>query len=183
MLEGTRRIGIAFVLKPCLLILHDLTDHLLVEVLHEVEAVVDDIQARVPFQECPLEVGVHVAGDGLHLRHPFLPDEVAQVVYDPLLLGVCEPQDMPGLKVYDHGGPAAAIMQLELICAQVACRLAELPLFVPILLRVEPREPCPVDLFHDIPVEPCRERYRLEGLAQGEQVIHECQERQRDALA
>jgi hypothetical protein len=67
-LRGTRGLGVAFVLKPCLFILPDLTDDLLIEVLHEVEPVVDDIQARVPLKECPLEVGVHVAGDGLHMQ-------------------------------------------------------------------------------------------------------------------
>ena len=51
-------------LKPCLLILPDLTDDLLVEVLDQVEAVVDDVQAREPLKECALEVRVHVAGDG-----------------------------------------------------------------------------------------------------------------------
>ena len=186
MLEGPCGLGVAFVLKPCLLILPDLTDHLLVEVLHDMEAVVDDREMRMALKECPLEVGVHVSGDGLHLRHPFLPDVVAQVVYDLLLLEVCKPQDMPHLKVYDHGGVAAPVVQLELVCAQVArlaLRLAELPLFVPILLRVEPREPRLVDLFHDVPVKACRGRYRLEGLPQGKQVLREGEQRQRDAVA
>ena len=50
-------------LKPCLLILPDLTDHLLVEVLHEVEVLVDDVQVRVALKGGALEVGIHVAGN------------------------------------------------------------------------------------------------------------------------
>jgi len=43
-LEGPCGLGVALLLKPCLLILPDLTDHLLVEVLHDMEVVVDDVQ-------------------------------------------------------------------------------------------------------------------------------------------
>ena len=181
-----RGLRVALLLKPCLLILPDLTDDLLVEVLHEVEPVVDDREMRMALKECALEVGVHVTGDGLHMRHPLSEHEVAEFMHDLSLLGVCKPQDMPCLKIYDHGGAAAAIMQLELVCAQIPCLPLGLPesgLAVFILLRVEPREPYPVDLFHHVPVKTCHERYRLERLAQGEEVLREGEQQQCDALA
>ena len=65
-LRGTRGLGVALLLKPCLLVLPDLTDDLLVEVLHDMEAVVDDV--REPLKKGALEVGVHVAGDGLYMQ-------------------------------------------------------------------------------------------------------------------
>jgi|GEM_PF-6938812 len=112
--------------------------------------------------------------------------ECLRNMHDLSLLGVCEPQDMACLKVDDYGGAAAAIVQLELICAQIPCLPLGLPesgLAVFILLRVEPREPCAVDLFHHIPVEPCHEGHCLKGLTQGKQVTHEREQQQRDTLA
>ena len=173
-------------LKSCLLVLPDLTDHLLVEVLHDMEVLVDDVQVREPLKECTLEVCVHVTGDCLHIGHPPSEHEVAEFMHDLLPLGVCEPQDMAHLKVDDHGDPAAAIVQLERICAQIPClplRLPESGLAVLALLRIERREPRAVDRLHHIPVEPYHEGHCLKGLTQGKQVTHECEQQQRDALA
>ena len=97
-----------------------------------------------------------------------------------------EPQDMACLKVYDHGGISVPAVKLELICAQIArlpLRLSESGLAVFIPFRVEPREPCPVDGLDHILVEPCRERYRLEGLPQGKEVLREGERRQYDSVA
>ncbi|RRF99799.1 MAG: hypothetical protein DUD39_02555 [Coriobacteriaceae bacterium] len=92
---------------------------------------------------------------------------------------------MARLKVDDHGGAAAAIVQLELICAQIAglpLRLPERP-FAAFSFHVEPRKPCPVDGLDHILVEPCRERYRFEGLPQGKEVLREGERRQCDSVA
>ena len=43
-LRGTRGLGVALLLKPCLLVLPDLTDDLLVEVLYDMEVLVDDVR-------------------------------------------------------------------------------------------------------------------------------------------
>jgi hypothetical protein len=140
MLEGPGCLCMALLREPCLLVLPDLRDDLLVEVLDEVEAVVDDIEMREALQECPLEVGVHVAGDGLHMGHPFLSDMVAEVVHDLLPLRACKPEHMPCLEVDDHGGVLVAVMELELVYAQVAglaLRLPEHPLSILALLRVK----------------------------------------------
>ena len=153
-----RGLAVSLLLKPCLLVLPDLTDDLLVEVLDEVEVLVDDVQIRMALKECALEVGVHVAGDGIHMRHPLAAHEVAEVIHDLLPLRIGEPEHVAGLKVDDHGGPAAGIVQLELVCAQVAGLALGLPELQPaaFAFRVERREPCPVDLFHDVPVKACR---------------------------
>ena len=79
---------------------------------------------------------------------------------------------MSHLEVDDHGGAAVPAVKLERICTQIPCLplgLAQLSLTA-FPFRVEPREPRALDLFHDVSVEACRGRHRLEGLPQGEQV-------------
>jgi hypothetical protein len=149
------------------------------------EVLVDYVQVREPLKECTLEVCVHVAGDCLHLRHPLSEHKVAEFMHDLPPLGMDKPQHMARLKIDDHGGAAAAIVQLERICAQIPClplRLPERP-FAAFSFRVEPRKPCPVDGLDHILVEPCRERYRLEGLPQGKEVLREGERRQCDSVA
>ncbi len=150
------------------------------------EVLVDDVQVREPLEECALEVGVHVAGDCLHIGYPLSEHKVTEFMHDLLLLGMSELQHMACLKVYDYGGISVPAVKLELICAQIPCLPLGLPesgLAVLALLRIERREPRALDLFHDVSVEACRGRYRLEGLPQGEQVTHEGEQQQRDALA
>lgn len=185
-LEGPGRLCVALLREPCLLVLPDLRDDLLAGVLDEMEAVVDDVEMRVPLEECPLEICVHVAGDGLHMGHPFIPDVVAEVVHDLLPLRACKPERMPCLQIDNHGGVHVPVVQPGLVYAQIPClalRLPEHPLSIPALLRIERLEPRPVDLLHDVPVQSCHEGHRLERLAQGEQVLHEREERQRYAVS
>jgi len=118
-------------------------------------------------------------------KHPLLAHVVAEGMEDLLSLRMDKPQHMSHLEVYDHGGAAVPAVQLERICTQIPCLplgLAQLSLTA-FPFRVEPREPRALDLFHDVSVEACRERYRLEGLPQGEQVTHEGKQRQRDSVA
>jgi hypothetical protein len=104
---------------------------------------------------------------------------------DLLSLRMDKPQHMSHLEVDDHGGAAVPAVKLERICTQIPSLplgLAQLSLAA-FPFRVELREPRALDLFHDVSVEACRGRYRLEGLPQGEQVTHEGKQQQRDALA
>ena len=95
MLEGPCGLGVALLLKPCLLVLPDLTDDLLVEVLHDMEAIIDDVQVRKPLKKGALEVCVHVAGYGLHMGHPLSEHKVAEIKHDLPPLGMDKPQGMP----------------------------------------------------------------------------------------
>ena len=118
-------------------------------------------------------------------KHPLLAHVVAEGMEDLLSLRMDKPQHMSHLEVDDHGSAAVPAVKLERICTQIPSLplgLAQLSLAA-FPFRVELREPRALDLFHDVSVEACRGRHRLEGLPQGEQVTHEGKQQQRDALA
>ena len=109
--------------KACAVRPSDLADHLIVEVLNDVEVVKDRLDMRALFLEGFLEVGVHVTGNRLDIVHPFQTDMLDEVIHDLLFLAVRDPEDMPGKHVDDVSGIAVSVMRLELINAEETRRL------------------------------------------------------------
>ena len=103
--------------------LPDFTDHLVVEVLYDVEVIEHRLYPGAFFLKSLTEIGVHVVGDGLDRVHPFEADMVDEVIDHLLFLPMGDPEDMAGIKIYDVGGIAVAVVELELINGKHFCRL------------------------------------------------------------
>ena len=93
------------------------------KILHDMEVVKYRLNPIASILERFLEIGVHVAGDGLDRVHPFQADMVDEVIDHLLFLPMGDPEDMAGIKIYDVGGIAVAVVELELINGKHFCRL------------------------------------------------------------
>lgn len=108
----------ALIGEPLLLVLADAADDVLVEVLHDVEAVEDNLQVRVVPLELVAEAGVHIAGHGLDLEHPVPAHELQEAGDHIHGLALGDEEDVLGVGVHDDGGELVAVMELELIDGQ-----------------------------------------------------------------
>ena len=147
LLQSLCSLDISGFIKAALLILANLADHLIVEVLDQMEVVKDRLDMRAALFKSFLEVGVHIAGDSLHTVHPFQTDMVNEVVDDLFLLAIGDPEDVSGLHVDDVGGVLPAVVELEFINAEDLRSLLRLDKFLAVY-GVQLLQPLLVDGFH-----------------------------------
>ena len=102
----------------------DLADHLVVEVLDDVEVAEHRLDPRTLLLEGFLEIGVHITDHSLYGSHP-LEDHMVDEVVDHLLLllPMGDPEDMLRVKVYDVGGVPVTVMELEFVYGEYSCWL------------------------------------------------------------
>lgn len=70
LLQSLDRLNLSGFVKAALLILANLTDHLVAEVLYRMEMVKDRPDMRAALLKGFLKVRIHIAGDCLHTVHP-----------------------------------------------------------------------------------------------------------------
>lgn len=162
-LQSLGRFDIPALVKTALLILSDLADHLVVEVLDEMEVVEYRLNVGTAFLKRLLKVGIHVAGDSLHAVHPFQTDMVDEVIDDLFLLAVGDPEDVPGLHVDDVGCVLPAVMELEFIYAEDPRGLLRLDESFP-AYGVEFLQPLLVDVLDHILSQPGDLRHLFVGI-------------------
>ena len=105
-------------LQAFLLVLADFAHDLVIEVLDDMEIIEDHPQVRALFLESFLEVRVHIKGNGFHMRHPFQPDMLDEIVDDLLLLSLGNPKNVAVRHVDDVGRVFVSVVQFELVDAK-----------------------------------------------------------------
>ena len=153
-LEGLCSFFVSCFDQPTLLILPNLADHLVIEVLDDVEMVKDRLEPLTLFFKGLLKIRIHVTRHSFHVLHPFRADMLDEIVDDLLALSVSDPEDMPSLTVDDMCCKPMIVMQFEFVDHQDLCVLLWLlqPQGVAFLslaaLRIFPAEPIFVNILH-----------------------------------
>lgn len=185
-LQAPGTLLVSLVPEPPLLVFPGFRNHLAAEVPGQMEAAADDRQMGMALEEGPLGVGIHVACDACGPGHPFLSGMVAEIVGRLLLLAVGQPRHVPRLQADGRCRMPVPVMQPGLVYPE----MARLPVRS---LRPQPAifagfgaeglEPGPADGLHDVLAQAGHERDCLEGLAERQQVLHEAEERHRQAVS
>ena len=162
--EGLCSFFVACFGQSTLFIFPNLADHLVIEILDDVEMVKDRLEPLTLFFKGLLKIRVHVTRHSFHVLHPFHADMLNEIVNNLLALSVSNPENMPVLTVNDVCCKLIIVMQFEFVDHQDLCVLLRFlqPQGVVFLsfatLRIFPAEPCFVYVLHRELSQTCQSR-------------------------
>ena len=143
--------------------------------------VIDNLNIRAAFFKRFLEIRVHVAGNRFNAIHPFLSNEIDEVIHDLLLFSFLNPEDVPPVQIDDMGCKLVPVMQLEFVYRQMTSLLLRLFEGFPVY-GIEPLKPLFINTLDNRLMKPGQRRNFLVGITSTQQFFRVSQQFHRDPV-